>query len=76
MKNTNVDNNMIDSCECGFFSVYINENLDVMPCSFCNDNKHQYNLKNLILKRWLNKFSDYRSFISNNGRVDCGDCNK
>lgn len=37
---------------------------------------NQYNLKNLILKRWLNKFSDYRSFISNNGRVDCGDCNK
>lgn len=77
MKKTNIDNKMVDSCECGFFSVYIDENLNVMPCSFCNDDKYKYNLKEFDFKNiWLNKFSDYRDFITSSGRVDCEDCDK
>jgi radical SAM protein with 4Fe4S-binding SPASM domain len=77
MKNSEVDNNMIDSCECGFFSVYIDENLNVMPCSFCNDNSLKYNLKEFSFGDiWLNKFADYRDLITKYGRIDCADCDK
>lgn len=77
MKNTNVNNNMIDSCECGFFSVYIDESLNVMPCSFCNDDNYKYNLKKFDFEEiWENKFSNYRNFITQYGRTDCGDCDK
>ncbi|MBZ2164473.1 radical SAM/SPASM domain-containing protein [Methanobacterium spitsbergense] len=77
MKNTDVDNNMIDSCECGFFSVYIDENLNVMPCSFCNNDKYKYNLKEFNFEDiWQNKFLDYRNSITEYGRTDCGDCDK
>ena len=77
MKETKVDNNMIDSCECGFFSVYIDENLNVMPCSFCNDDKSKYNLKEFDFEDiWANKFSEYRDNIMNYGRLDCDDCDK
>ncbi|MBZ2167036.1 radical SAM protein [Methanobacterium spitsbergense] len=77
MKNTDVDNKMIDSCECGFFSVYIDENLNVMPCSFCNDDNFKYNLKEFNFGEiWLDKFSDYRNLITEYGRIDCDDCDK
>ena len=77
IKNTDVDNDMVDSCECGFFSVYVDENLNVMPCSFCNENNLKYNLMEFNFGDiWLNKFSDYRTFITENGRIDCTDCDK
>jgi len=33
IKHTNINRDYIDSCECGFFSVYIDELLNVKPCS-------------------------------------------
>ncbi len=72
MKATKIDIDLLDSCECGFFSVYIDEHLNVMPCSFCNDNKYAFNLKEFEFKDiWLNKFSIYRDNVSNNCKVNC-----
>ncbi|MDP4177333.1 MAG: radical SAM protein [Bacillota bacterium] len=68
---TNVD--YIDSCECGFFSVYIDENMNVKPCSFANDDRFTYNLKNYNFEDiWMNKYDIYRKDImKNNCRNNC-----
>lgn len=73
MKNTEVEVDYIDSCECGFFSVYIDENLNVQPCSFANDNRFSYNLKEYNFKDiWMNKYDTYRKEImKNNCKNDC-----
>lgn len=66
---TNVD--FIDSCEVGYFSVYIDENLNITPCSFSN-NKDGYSLREFdFYDIWLNKFNDFRGKINNNCRQEC-----
>lgn len=64
LHNTRINPDYIDSCECGFFSVYINENLEVKTCSFYTGNKFTYNLHehnfNWI---WHEGFKPYRSWI-------------
>jgi radical SAM protein with 4Fe4S-binding SPASM domain len=64
---------LIDPCECGFFSVYVDENLNVKPCSFSPDNdKHIYNLKKYTFEDiWTKKFKKYRNSINNNCQRDC-----
>ena len=77
MKATGVNVDLIDSCECGFFSVYIDENLDVTPCSFCNNSDYHYNLKQFSFEEiWESKFSPYRNYINNSCKSDCADCDK
>jgi len=77
MKATSVDVDMIDSCECGFFSVYIDENLDVTPCSFCNNSDYHYNLKHFSFEEiWKSRFSDYRHYIDTSCKSDCDECDK
>lgn len=77
LKATEVDESLIDSCECGFFSVYINEDLDVMPCSFCNDDRFRFNLKQWSFQEiWQDWFSVYRHHIEDTGKSDCGACVK
>ena len=77
MKATGVNVDLIDSCECGFFSVYIDENLDVTPCSFCNNSNYHYNLKRFSFEKiWESKFSSYRDFINTNCKLDCAECDK
>lgn len=77
MKATDVNIDFVDSCECGFFSVYIDENLDVTPCSFCNDSKYHYNLKQFSFEEiWKGKFSSYRNYVDDNCKLDCFKCDK
>jgi len=73
LHSTKTNVKLIDPCECGFFSVYIDENLNVKPCSFSPQNsKHIYNLKEDTFEDiWVNKFEKYRSGISNNCKRNC-----
>lgn len=69
---TNVDSTYIDSCECGFFSIYIDEKLDVKPCSFDNKTTYSFNLKEHSFSDiWEHKLEGYRSEITNNCKRAC-----
>ncbi len=66
MKDTGVNVDYIDSCECGFFSVYIDENLNVKPCSFADNDDYSYNLREYAMQDiWEKKYAEYRKRISN-----------
>jgi radical SAM protein with 4Fe4S-binding SPASM domain len=66
---TNID--FIDSCEVGYFSVYIDENLRVAPCSFSNGND-SYSLKEFdFYDIWLNKFDNFRTRTKNTCNQEC-----
>lgn len=72
LKYTNTDNRLLDSCECGFFSAYIDERLNVKPCSFTPNQKFSYSLmENDFEQIWIDKFKDYRLKIKNNCELDC-----
>lgn len=73
MKYTKTDTDYIDSCECGFFSVYIDEKLNVKPCSFANDDRFTYNLREYDFQNiWMDKYDIYRKDImKNNCKNDC-----
>lgn len=73
MSNTKVNVDYIDSCECGFFSVYIDEKMNVKPCSFANDDRFSYNLNKYDFQNiWTNKYEVYRKDImKNNCKNDC-----
>lgn len=56
----------IDPCECGFFSIYINDNLIVSPCSFVNNNEFSFNLKEFSMEYiWTVLFDKYRRSLKN-----------
>ena len=75
LNRTNIDKEMVDSCECGFFSVYVNENLDVMPCSFCNSEDYSYSLKEFGFDDiWQNQLSGYRKHVDASKKEVCKDC--
>lgn len=77
LKKTDIDNTLVDSCECGFFSVYIDEKQNVSPCSFCNNDKYRYNLKNSSFKEiWQETFSKYRKYVDEKGKIKCPECDK
>ena len=77
MKATGVDTDLVDSCECGFFSVYVSESMEVMPCSFCNNSNFTYNLKDFCFKDiWQKHFSAYRSYVNDNCKTGCAECDK
>ena len=66
-----VRNEMVDVCEGGFFSVYIDENMNVSPCSFSGD-KDTYSLKKYdFYDIWLNKLQKYRERVKNECKRDC-----
>jgi len=74
MKYTSVNTDFIDSCECGFFSVYIDENLNVKPCSFTNNDDFTINLKNKTFKDiWQNYYEKYRQINTKTNK--CSSCN-
>lgn len=77
LKTTSMDNDLIDSCECGFFSVYIDENMNVSPCSFCNNKIYSYNLKKSSFKNiWQDTFSSYRNYVAQECKLNCFQCEK
>lgn len=72
LQKTRVDPDFIDSCECAFFSVYIDENLNVMPCSFCNDKKYTFNLREYDFSTiWKKHFGSYREKVRASCRLEC-----
>lgn len=73
MKYTSVNSAFIDSCECGFFSVYIDEKLNVKPCSFTNNDDFTINLKDKPFKDiWQNSYKEYRR--KNTKGSECQKC--
>lgn len=79
---TGVDRRLVDPCECGFFSVYIDEELNVKPCSFTNSPNHCYSLREMSFEQvWQVELHEYRNSMVNacqrqcNARDACrGDC--
>ena len=71
MRYTNVNKDLIDTCEGGFFSVYIDHKMNVSPCSFSggydNYNLREYDFYDI----WENKFQDYRQRQVNKCSADC-----
>ena len=66
-----VRNEMVDTCEGGFFSVYIDENMRVSPCSF-SGGRDSYSLKEFdFYDIWLNKLQPYRDRVKNDCKRDC-----
>lgn len=72
MKYTKVNTNYIDPCECAFFSVYIDEKMNVKPCSFTSNEKESFNLKEYSFEEiWNKKFKDIRDSRINNCKSSC-----
>lgn len=72
MKYTKVNNNYIDPCECAFFSVYIDEKMNVKPCSFTTNEKESFNLKNYSFDDiWNIEFETIRKSRINNCKNSC-----
>ncbi|OOM79524.1 radical SAM protein [Clostridium sp. BL-8] len=71
MKYTGVNADYIDSCECGFFSVYIDEKMNVKPCSFANNDRFTFNLKEYDMKDiWENKYGILRKEMLSNSCIN------
>lgn len=69
---TNIDPMFVDPCECGRFSVYIDEKLNVKPCSFTNEPKHSYSLRGYSFADiWEQMFVDYRKTSTARCERDC-----
>lgn len=69
---TNTHAKFVDSCECAYFSVYIDEKLNVKPCSFANDKLHSFNLKEYSFEKiWEEKFKAIRDYKTNSCVKDC-----
>lgn len=57
-----IDARTVDACECGFFSVYIDEHLEVRPCSFSAQGDNGWNLREYTFADiWENRFAPYRA---------------
>ncbi|NLI35283.1 MAG: radical SAM protein [Bacteroidales bacterium] len=69
MRNTNIPRSLVDTCEGGFFSVYVDHKSNVSPCSFSagrdSYSLHEYDFYDI----WLNKFEQYRETCKNHCRV-------
>ena len=72
MKYTKVNLDYIDPCECAFFSVYIDEEMNVKPCSFTIDENESFNLKEYSFDEiWNIKFKKIRESRINNCESSC-----
>jgi radical SAM protein with 4Fe4S-binding SPASM domain len=72
MRYTKVNTNYIDPCECAFFSVYIDEKMNVKPCSFTTNKAESFNLKDYSFEEiWSIKFRDIRESRINNCKNSC-----
>jgi radical SAM protein with 4Fe4S-binding SPASM domain len=69
---TQVDRRLIDPCECGFFSIYIDENLNVKPCSFTTGSSHCFSLREMGVEQiWTEALEEYRESVSNACQRQC-----
>ncbi len=70
-RNIQEQDNYVDFCEGGFFSVYVNEKKEVSPCSFSNG-KDSFSLNNYdFYDIWLNKLQAYRERQTNHCITTC-----
>ncbi len=67
-----IDHCFVDTCEGARFSCYITPDLKMLPCSFDQENRWDYDLNaGSILKGWNSaQFEDFRSRL----RKSCPDC--
>ena len=64
MSQTAIDVDYVDSCECAFFSVYIDEKMNVRPCSFATGNRDSFSLRQYGMEDiWTQRFASYRKGI-------------
>ena len=76
-----VNQALVDCCEGGFFSVYVDHDMNVSPCSF-SQGKDVYSLREYnFYDIWLNKFESFRRSQTNqcrntscNGYALCRGC--
>lgn len=69
---THTNIRFIDPCECAYFSVYIDESLNVKPCSFSNDDSFCRNLREYSFSEiWENTFAAYRQTFTNTCQRAC-----
>jgi radical SAM protein with 4Fe4S-binding SPASM domain len=62
----------IEPCECAFFSAYIDENLNVKPCSFSNYDRDIFNLReNSFYDIWNNYWNKFRKEQVNTCEREC-----
>jgi len=72
MHYTNVDLKYIDPCECAFFSVYIDEKMQMSPCSFSNNRDFTYSITEYPIEYiWTVLFGKYRDSLNNKCIRDC-----
>jgi radical SAM protein with 4Fe4S-binding SPASM domain len=72
--NTTID--FIEPCECAFFSAFIDESLNIKPCSFANHNEYTYNLKEFkFLEIWDNYWNSFRDTQKNDCKRECKNTN-
>jgi radical SAM protein with 4Fe4S-binding SPASM domain len=63
---------LIDPCECAFFSVYVDEGLNVKPCSFANNDDFTFNMEKYTFQEiWEVKFVEYREKARNECLRSC-----
>jgi radical SAM protein with 4Fe4S-binding SPASM domain len=68
--NTTID--FIEPCECAFFSAYVDENLNVKPCSFTNHIRDTYSLKEKSFSEiWNIHWDTYRDAQKNTCEREC-----
>jgi len=67
-----VKSELVDVCEGGFFSIYVDHKMNISPCSF-SGKQDCYNLKDYdFYDIWLNKLQNYRDKQKNNcNKLDC-----
>lgn len=69
---TQVDCQVVDSCECGFFSIFVDERLNVKPCSFAVGDEFSFNLSDYAFEKiWLDKLEPYRQKILRACSIGC-----
>ncbi|WP_420237710.1 radical SAM protein [Telmatobacter bradus] len=62
LHDTDTEAQYVDACECAFFSIYIDEKLNVKPCSFATEGKDAWNLRHHSMEKiWKESFSAYRA---------------
>lgn len=71
LRYTKVKSEMVDSCEGAFFSVYVDHNMNVSPCSFSGE-MDSFSLREFdFYDIWNNKFEDYRQRNIKNCTEEC-----
>lgn len=72
----NVDTKYVESCEAGKFSAFVDENLNLFPCSFMVEDYKGINLKEINLKdAWTNS-RDIVKLRKDDLSASCGTCEK